>query len=34
MHLKNHSAAATPKRFCMIGLVVVYCKNCRFSGNR
>ncbi len=25
---------ATPNRFCMIGLVVVYCKNWRFSGNR
>ena len=29
-----HSAPATPNRFCMMGLVVVYCKNCRFSGNR
>ena len=25
---------ATPSRFCMIGLVVVYCRNCFFSGNR
>ena len=24
---------ATPSRFCMIGLVVVYCRNCFLSGN-
>lgn len=24
--------AVTPKRFCITGLVVVYCKNCFFSG--
>ena len=23
---------ATPRRFCITGLVVVYCKNCFFSG--
>src|SRR5258707_4593274 len=28
------SGPATPRRFCMMGLVVVYCKNCRFSGNK
>ena len=28
------SVPLTPSRFCMIGLVVVYCRNCRFSGNR
>ena len=28
------SAAPTPRRFCMMGLVVVYCRNWRFSGNR
>lgn len=25
-------AQPTPSRFCMTGLVVVYCKNCFFSG--
>ena len=30
----SDSAAATPRRFCMMGLVVVYCRNCRFSGNK
>jgi len=30
----SDSTAATPKRFCMMGLVVVYCRNCRFSGNK
>jgi hypothetical protein len=25
---------ATPRRFCMTGLVVVYCRNCLFSGNK
>ena len=24
--------AATPNRFCITGLVVVYCRNCFFSG--
>ena len=24
----------TPSRFCMMGLVVVYCRNCFFSGNK
>ena len=24
--------AVTPKRFCITGLVVVYCRNCFFSG--
>ena len=28
----RHSGGATPSRSCMIGLVVVYCRNCLFSG--
>jgi len=28
----NVHDAVTPKRFCMTGLVVVYCRNCFFSG--
>ena len=29
-----HQAAATPSRFCMAGLVVVYCRNCFLAGYR
>ncbi len=29
-----HQAAATPRRFCMAGLVVVYCRNCFLAGYR
>ena len=32
--MRIRSAPATPRRFCMMGLVVVYCRNWRFSGNR
>jgi len=28
----NVHAPATPSRFCITGLVVVYCRNCFFSG--
>ena len=28
------STPTSPKRFCMIGLVVVYCRNWRFPGNK
>src|SRR5450432_3159032 len=29
-----HQAVATPRRFCMAGLVVVYCRNCFLAGYR
>src|ERR1700689_910063 len=29
-----HQAVATPRRFCMTGLVVVYCRNCFLTGYR
>src|ERR1700728_998690 len=29
-----HQAVATPRRFCIAGLVVVYCRNCFFAGYR
>ncbi len=30
----DQAGPPTPSRFCMMGLVVVYCRNWRFSGNR
>src|SRR5262249_11839089 len=29
-----HQAATTPSRFCIAGLVVVYCRNCFLAGYR
>ena len=29
-----HQAVATPRRFCIAGLVVVYCRNCFLAGYR
>src|ERR1700676_4797095 len=31
---RMHQAVATPRRFCMAGLVVVYCRNCFLAGYR
>ncbi len=31
---ESDSVTATPRRFCMMGLVVVYCRNCRLAGNK
>src|SRR5580658_6268930 len=32
--MRLHQAVATPSRFCMAGLVVVYCRNCFLAGYR
>ena len=32
--LGNYFAFSNPSRLCMIGLVVVYCRNTRLSGSR